>query len=179
MPLTPLHYPVAYLIHRWKRELSLPALIVGSMMPDLEVPLTYLMTGGIHRRLVLHSLLGAATLGTLLSVLLTIFLYPAVVSLLFGLDREMVEERCRFSGKLVASCFAGCVSHVFIDSLHHEHNPLLYPFTNESFDAFVLLNDWNYASVIVQSVFLALSVFILILEARRGTGGFWKRVLVG
>jgi len=180
MPLTPLHYCIAYFANKRKRELSLPALIVSSMIPDVETPFTYLMTGGLYRRLVLHSLLGASTLGVLLSILLTIFLYPALVSPLFRLDRKMLEARCRFSSnKLVASCFVGCVTHVFLDSLHHEFNPLLYPFLNESFDAFVLLNNWIYATIIVQSTFVALFILILIREIRKGTEDFWKQMLVG
>jgi len=179
MPLTPLHYPLAYLINRWKRELSLPALVVSSMIPDVESPFIYLITGGLHRRVILHSLFGAATLGTFSSTLLTIFLYPSIVSLLFGLNRKMVKERCRFSGKLVGSCLVGCMSHAFVDSLHHEYNPLLYPFISESFDAFVLLNDWTHATLIVQLVFLTLSILILTQEIRKGAEGFWKRMLVG
>jgi len=179
MPLPPLHYCVAYFANKRKGELSLPALIVSSMIPDVENPFTYLMTGGLHRRLILHSLLGASILGVLLSILLTVFLYPAVVSPLLGFDRKMVEERCRFSSKLVASCFIGCVAHVFLDSLHHEFNPLLYPFLNESFDAFVLLNHWIHATIIVQSMFAALFIFILIREIRKGTEDFWRRTLVG
>ncbi|KPV65545.1 MAG: hypothetical protein AOA65_0053 [Candidatus Bathyarchaeota archaeon BA1] len=178
MPLTPLHYAVAYLVHRWRRELSLPALIVSSMMPDADIVLTYFGTGGLQRRLLLHSLLAASTLGVLLSILLTIFLYPAVISPLFKLDRKMVEERCRFSSKLIVSCFIGCATHVFLDSLHHEFNPLLYPFLNESFDAFVLLNNWVYATTIIQSTFLTLSILILIREIGKGTENFWKRMLI-
>lgn len=179
MPLTPLHAVFAYLANKGIRKLSLPALIVGSMLPDLEIPFIYLMTGGLYGRLFLHSLLGVATLGTFLSVLLTIFLYPPVVSLVFGLDREKVEERCRFSSVLLISCLLGCLSHVLIDSLHHEFNPLLYPFVNESFDSFVLLNNWQLASFIVQFVLLVILLLVLFWEVGKGTKGFWKRVLVG
>lgn len=179
MPLNPLHYCVAYLINRWKRELSLPALVVSSMLPDLEKPFVFVMTGGVHRRLVLHSLLGAITLGTFLSVLLTVFLYPTIVSFLFKIDKGVLLEKCRFSGMLVLTSLFGCVSHVFLDSLHHEFNPLFYPFLNESFDMLVLLGDWTYATIIVQSVFLTLFILILVREIRRGAEGFWKRALVG
>lgn len=179
MPLTPLHCTIAYLINRWKPQLSLPALLVSTMVPDLEIPVIYLMTEGLQDRLVLHSLLGAATLGTFLSVLLTVFLYPPVISFFFKLDRERVEEKCRFSGTLVILCFVGILSHVFIDSLHHEFNPVLYPFVKESFDAFILTNDWTSASVIVTSVLLALLIFFFVDQIRKGTKDFWMRMLVG
>ena len=179
MPATPLHCNIAYLINRWKPQLSLPALLVSTMVPDLEIPFTYLLTGGLQHRLVLHSVLGAATLGTFLSVLSTIFLYPPVVSLFFKFNKEQVEEKCRFSGTLVVLCFVGILSHVFIDSLHHEFNPVFYPFAKESFDALILTNDWAFATVIVTSVLLALLIFFFVDEIRKGTKDFWMRMLVG
>lgn len=179
MPPTPLHCGVAYLINRGRRQLSLPALLVSSMVPDLEIPIIFLVTGGLQDRLVLHSLLGAATLGTFLSILLTVFLYPPVVSFFFKLDRERIEERCRFSGILVVSCIVGCLLHVFLDLMTHEFNPILYPFVNESFDALVLMNDWTSATLIVSSVLLALLFFFFVDEIKKGTKDFWMRMLVG
>ena len=77
MPPTPLHYVVAYALHKFsKGRLSLPPLIVGSIMPDLEqLPLYIFMRGYGERRLILHSIIGAASIGTLLSLLLTIYIY--------------------------------------------------------------------------------------------------------
>ncbi len=179
MTATPLHCSIAYLINRWKPQLSLPALLVSTMVPDLEIPFIYLMTGGLQHRIVLHSLLGAATLGTFLSVLLTVFLYPTVISFFFKLEKERVEEKCRFSGTLVVLCFVGILSHVLIDSLHHEFNPVLYPLVKESFDALVLTNDWTFATVIVTSVLLALLIFFVVDEIRNGTKDFWMQMFVG
>ncbi len=179
MPATPLHCSIAYLLNRWKPQLSLPVLLVSTMVPDLEIPFTYLMTGGLQHRLVLHSFLGAATLGTFISVLLTVFLYPSVVSFFFKLNKEKVREKCSFSGTLVVLSFVGVLSHVFIDSLHHEFNPLLYPFVKESFDAFILMGDWTSATAIVTSVLLALLIFFFVNELRKGTKDFWMRMLVG
>jgi len=179
MPATPLHCSVAYLITRWKPQLSLPALLVSSMVPDLEIPVIFLVTGGLQDRLVLHSLLGAATLGTFLSVLLTIFLYPHAVSFFFKLDRERIEERCRFSNVLVASCIVGGVLHVIVDSTNHEFNPVLYPFVKDSFDVLRLTNDLAASTFIVESVLLGLLIFFFVYEIRKGTRGFWMRMLVG
>jgi len=178
MPLTPFHCSVAYVINRWKPQLSLPALLVSSMAPDLEIPVLLFMTDGAQDRLVLHSLFGAATLGTFLSVLLTVFLYPPIVSLFFKLDKKRIEERCRFSGALVISCVFGGLLHVLLDSMTHEFNPVLYPFVNESFDAFRLTNDWASATPIVGYVLLALLVFFFVDEIRKGTKNFWMRMLV-
>jgi len=179
MPVTPLHCSIAYLINRWKPQMSLPALLVSTMVPDLETPFTYLMTGGLHHRLILHSFLGAATLGTFLSVSLTVFLYPPVISFFFKLDRKKIEEKCRLSGTLIVLCSFGVLSHVFIDSMHHDFNPVLYPFISDSFDAFILMNDWTFATFIVTSMFLALLIFFFVSEIRKGTKDFWMRMLVG
>ncbi len=178
MPATPLHCSIAYLIKRWKWQLSLPALLVSTMVPDLEIPFTYLITRGLQHRLVLHGMLGAATMGTFLSVLLTVFLYPSLVSLFFGLDKEKVERKCWFSWNLVALCFVGNLSHVFVDSLHHEFNPILYPFVKKSFGALVLMGDWVFATIIVTSV-LVLLLFFFVYQFTKGTEDFWMRMLVG
>ena len=148
-------------------------------MPDLEIPFTYLITGGLQHRLILHSFLGATTLGTFLSALITVFVYPSIVSFFFKLDKKKVKEKRRFSGTLIALCFVGILSHIFIDSLHHEFNPLLYPFIKESLDALILMGDWTTATVIVTSVLLALLIFFFAVELRKGTKNFWMRMLVG
>ena len=177
MPLTPLHYVVAYFVGKWKRSLSLPGLIVGSVLPDLDV-LVYLFIDNLHGRGILQSLFGVATIGTILSVLFTVYLYPTLVSGIFRIDKRMVEERCRFSKGLVLACFVGNILHVLVDSLHHEYNPTLYPFINESFNALVLFGNWQLASMIVQLVLFVLFITIFIWEALKETKGFWKRVLV-
>jgi len=179
MPATPLHCGVAYLINRWKPKLSLPALLVSSMVPDLEIPVLFLVTGGFRDRLVLHSLLGAAALGTFLSVLLIVFLYPPAVSFFFNLERKRVEERCRFSSALVASCIVGGVLHVIVDSMNHEFNPVLYPFAKGSFDVLRLTNDLAASTLIVESVLFGLLILFFVDGIRKGTRDFWMRILVG
>ena len=178
MPYTPIHWSIAYLARAIKPSLSLPALIVSTAVPDLEIPFIYITTGGQFGRLVLHSLLGATTFATLLSVFLTVYAYSPIVSHLFKLDTKIVREKCRFSWTLVAVCLLGSLSHVLMDALHHEHNPLLFPFTYTSFDALVLMNDWTLASVVVPLSFFALLVFFVVKEVRHGTEGIWDRLLV-
>jgi len=177
MPLTPLHYVVAYFVGKWKRSLSFPGLIVGSALPDLDF-LINLFIYNPQGRGILQSLFGVATVGTVLSVLFSVYVYPALVSGVFRIDKRMVGERCRFSKGLVLACFVGNVFHVLVDSLHHEYNPTLYPFVGGSFDVFVLFGNWQLASMIVQSVFLLLFVAIFVWEAWKGVEGFWRRILV-
>ncbi len=178
MPLTPIHCSIAYLSRTIRPQLSLPALLVSAMAPDLEIPFIYFITSGQYSRLVLHSLLGAVTLGTALSVLLTVFAYSPIVSHILKLDLKTVKDRCRFSSSLVAVCLVGSLSHVFIDSLHHEYNPLLFPLTYNSFDALVFMNDWTLASTIIPMTFLSLLVLFVAIEIRKGPKGIWERLLV-
>ena len=180
MPVTPLHYGAAYIISKVKIGLVLPALVVGSMLPDLE-PFASIATGGslTPPRGLMHSLLGAITFDAFLTALVTMFLYPLLVSWIFKLEKKDVAEKCRFSCMLILSALIGTFFHVLIDSLSHEYNPLLYPFTSESFDAFVLFGNWLLAGIIVQSVLLVALLIIFVYEFRKGTQGFWKRVLAG
>jgi len=177
MPLTILHYGVAYLIGKWKQSVSFPGLIVSSMMSDVE-RLIYLFTDNPSGRGLLHSLFGVATLGTAISFLFTIYAYPAAISVIFKVEKKKTTEKCRFSKGLFAACLSGGVLHVLVDSLHHEFNPTLYPFMNDSFDAFVLFSNWQLATIIVYSVFSMLFFTIFVWEAVKGTEGFWNRVLV-
>jgi len=179
MPWTPLHYVAAYVIKKAKGGFVLPALILGSVIPDVESLVGYLTSGrSLPPRGFLHSLLGAVTLDTFLAVLLTIMLYPLFVSWIFKLEKNIVAEKCRFSSMLVLSALLGCVLHVLLDATSHEFNPLFYPFVTESFDVLVLMNDWRLASAIVQTTLLVLLLLILVREYTRGSKGFWKRLLV-
>ena len=158
----------------------LPALVVSSMIPDVELFIS-IITGGrlVPMRGLMHSLLGAVTLDISVAVLVTVFLYPLLVSEIFKLEKKNVAEKCRFSGMLVLSALLGSLSHVLIDSTHHEYNPLLHPFVNGSFDALVIMNNWFLASAIVHVVLLGLLLAILVKEIRKSTEGLWKRLLVG
>lgn len=178
MPVTPLHYCAAYIINKAKVGLILPALIVGSFIPDIEPFISLAISGLVPPRGFLHSLLGAVTLDTFLAVLVTTLLYPVMVSWIFKLEKNSVAEKCRFSGMLMLSALFGCVSHVLIDATSHEYNPLLLPFVTESFNALVLMNDWLLASAIVQIALLALLLLIVFQEFKRGSKEFWRRLLV-
>ena len=129
LPLTPFHYPVAYVLHKLNRKLSLPGLIVGSMFPDLEVPIIVLLfENQVPYRLLLHSLLGVLTIGTFLSTVLTVVLYPKFVCHFFAIDQLKAREKCRLTSILVFSCFLGNLSHILVDVINHPYNPIFWPF---------------------------------------------------
>lgn len=130
LPLTPFHYPLAYVIYKLDEKLILPPLVVGSMFPDLEVPAIVLLFGNrIPHHLLFHSLLGAATIGTTFSVAFTIYIYPSLVSGLFGIDKCKVKSKCRLSSALVFSALLGNMSHVLLDVVNHINTPIFWPFT--------------------------------------------------
>jgi membrane-bound metal-dependent hydrolase YbcI (DUF457 family) len=133
MPLTPLHYPVAYAFHRLVPFWSLPGFIVGAMVPDLEIPVivgVFGMNVLPNNRLVLHSLVGAVTVGTVLSLLLVILVFRPLVARLAPHLGPRVAVTCRLSRRLVAACGLGALSHVVLDVATHRYNPLWWPFSS-------------------------------------------------
>ncbi len=130
MPATPFHYPFAFLISKIDRRLSLPALVVGSVMPDIEVPLMRIFFSDLPDHLFLHSLIGAVTVGTILAVIVTWILYAPIISTLFGVDRERLNEVCGMSKILVVSCLIGVLSHLLLDYPMHWFNPILWPWVD-------------------------------------------------
>ena len=59
MPSTLLHYSVAYALHRGEKRFPLPALAVGSVIPDIEVPFSAVFFSGIlPDHFILHSFVG-------------------------------------------------------------------------------------------------------------------------
>jgi membrane-bound metal-dependent hydrolase YbcI (DUF457 family) len=132
-PLTPFHYPIAYVLSRSNKKLSLPALAVGSMLPDIEIPLMFLVfRHEYHHSLILHSFIGAAIFGTLLTMLITNFAYPPLISALFGVDRKKVKMRCSISRYFLLSCFLGVQSHVLLDLVNHVYRPIFWPFSSST-----------------------------------------------
>jgi membrane-bound metal-dependent hydrolase YbcI (DUF457 family) len=177
LPVTPFHYPLASLISRLdgRLSLSLPGLIVGSMVPDLEIPFVFLFSG--QDRLVLHSLIGGLTLGTFVSVVLTVLVYPRLTSAVFPIDGVRVKEKCRLSFGVGFSCFVGCLSHVLLDVVNHPFSPVFWPFLSAGqtpSPIVPLLGGEFVASVVVSGVMVA--VFVVLFYNKRVD--FWNHLLV-
>lgn len=129
MPITPLHYPVAWGLSKLDKRLNLPGLIVGSFIPDIEVPILIIFFHGVlPDHFILHSLIGAVTIGVFISTFVTVLLYPILVSMFFGVDRVKLNEVCRLTPVLVLSCMLGNLFHLLLDLLMHPFNPILWPF---------------------------------------------------
>ncbi len=176
--MTPFHYPLAYVISKFDGRLSLPGLVVGSMLPDLEIPFMVLLFGMPSDRLVLHSLLGAVTIGTLLSMLLTVLVYPRLTSAVFPVSKLTVEEKCRFSWSLACSCLLGGVSHVLLDITNHAYNPVFWPFLGlyETPSPIVpILGGAEMASLLIYTLMIVLFVGLFIGKREH----FWDKLLIG
>ena len=66
MPANFLHPVFAYLVNRWKPSFSLPGLLVGSIIPDVEVIPVYYLTNGEIDRLFFHRIVPKVTAPTIL-----------------------------------------------------------------------------------------------------------------
>lgn len=183
MPITPLHYPFAFLISKVNRRLSLPGLVVGSVIPDIEVPIMWTFFPDLLDHLFLHSLVGALTVGTLLAVVVTRFLYPPIVSILFRVDRERMKQVSQITPLMIVSCLIGVVSHLILDFPMHWYNPILWPWVNpiEIIGPLVLFfmssydmwTSYSIASSITHVAMLALWSAILVLLYSKGN--LWNR----
>lgn len=169
MPLTPLHYPIAYFFHKLSGNFSLPGLIVGSMIPDLEIPFIVLIFGiDGPNRLVLHSLLGSATLGTILATIITTKFYPFLVCYFIRVDKRKVESKCKLSLALVLSVFLGAISHMLLDFTNHLYNPILWPFLEAEMTVspiFELLGE-QFAYLWIQVIMGILLLVIIYIERK-------------
>jgi membrane-bound metal-dependent hydrolase YbcI (DUF457 family) len=179
LPVTPFHYPLAYIAHKLGKNLSLPGLVVGSMLPDLEIPVMLLLFGPeVPNRMVLHSLLGAATVGTLVATAITAWIYPSVTSRVFLINKREVKQRCTLTASLVLSCLIGVLSHVLLDVTNHDYNPVFWPFLtlNETASPITPLFGGALPASIVIHSFMALLFAAFFLQKREN---FWEHVLVG
>ena len=186
MPFTPMHYPVGYGLSRVDRRLSFPGLIVGSVIPDVEVLVLRFFFPNLLDHLVLHSLVGVLTLGTLIAVFVTRFLYPPIISGLFGIDREQLDDACKITPSLVFSCMIGALFHILLDSPMHWYNPVFWPWVDPldivgplvllfAFEGDIQLG-YLRANVFLNVIMIVL--WLIILIRNRGEK-LWERIWLG
>lgn len=174
MPFTPFHYPVAYLLYRLNKKLSLPGLAIGSMFPDLEIP--FIVIFAHADRLVLHSLLGGAIVGTILSVIITTSIYPLLISKLFKINFTKVKTKCSLSFQLVISCLLGNLSHVLLDFINHPYNPIFWPVQSYTFSPICQALGGMERATIISQIVLGLIFIASIVSQRKN---IWEKILIG
>ncbi len=185
-----MHYPVAWGLSKLDKRLSLPGLIVGSFLPDIEVPfLLIFFSGLLPDHLILHSLIGAVTVGTIISIFVTVYLYPILTSWLFHLDKEKIKEVCRFSPSLALSCMLGNLFHIFLDIPMHPFNPVLWPFVDPYSIVGILVlvfstegdiaRGFLHARILVNILMITIMGLLLTIIIVKNRKNLWERILVG
>jgi hypothetical protein len=137
-------------------------LSIGAIIPDIEVPILYLLTGETwEARSTMHSIIGSVTIDILLALVLVIFVVP---SLLRYCNKKLKNKKLFFfakidlrkhktnNGILISSILIGTLSHIFIDTLHHYYNPLTFPFQKYYNFNLILFNNLDWANIILQGV---------------------------
>ncbi|MFW9958615.1 MAG: DUF4184 family protein [Candidatus Odinarchaeota archaeon] len=183
MPVTPLHYPFAFLVSKLDRHLLLPGLIVGSVIPDIEVPFMWMFFANLSDHLLLHSLVGALTIGTILAMVVTRFLYSPIISFIFKIERDDLNQVCKITPWLGISCILGVMSHLLLDYPMHWYNPILWPWLNpyDIVGPLVLLfmptaDIWT--AYLIASAIMHIAMIIIwysIIRIIRSKGNSWYR----
>ncbi len=185
MPFTPFHYPAGYILSKTNKRLSLPGLVVGSVIPDIEVPILRIFFPGVWDHLLFHSLLGVFTVCTLLAVVVTRFIYPPIISLIFGVDRGELDDVCRVTPSLIVSCMLGALFHVLVDIPMHPFNPTLWPWVspNEIVGPLVIILGggsvfWGFtrAHILLSVIMGVLGIVILIVNINKN---LWEEIWLG
>ncbi len=181
-----MHYPIAWGLSKLDKRLNLPGLIVGSFIPDIEVPILIIFFNGVlPDHFILHSLIGALTIGTIISTLVTVMLYPILTSWFFRLDKVKIKELCRLTPILVLSCMLGNVFHILLDIPMHPFNPVLWPFVDPysivGILVLVFAVDGNIslgfliANILINAI-MGLFTLAILIKSRRN---LWEQTLIG
>lgn len=181
-----MHYPIAWGLSKLNNRLNLPGLIVGSFIPDIEVPtLFFFFNLGIDNHFILHSLIGALTIGTLISILATVYLYPILAFLIFRVDKVKVKEVCKLTPVLVLSCMLGNVFHILLDLLMHPYSLILWPFVDPYSIVGILVLGFAIDGNI-QLGFLIANILtnlimgtFMIAIAIKSRKNLWEQILIG
>ena len=130
MPFTPIHLGFAVFIYSIFIFMDPIALILGTILIDLE-PIVHLLfnVGQLHGKF--HSFLGVIVLTVPISVI------SWACHKLFKLDRFINKFNWTFS---VLSSFLGLISHIFFDTIIYPEMMLLYPFSK---DTSILYGLWS------------------------------------
>lgn len=112
-------------------------LSVGAVIPDLFMPFViFLPAYEKVARIITHSLIGAITFDLILALLASLFIVPKIIR--FFKERSSDTRVYKFAGidvlgqrerpsVMIYSILIGTVSHVLLDILYHENNPVFYP----------------------------------------------------
>ena len=159
---------------------------MGSFIPDIEVPILIVFFNGVlPDHFILHSLIGALTIGTVISTMVTVMFYPFLTSLFFRIDIDKTKEICRLSPALLLSCMLGNIFHILLDVPMHPFNPVLWPFVDPysivGFLVIVFAIDGSFSlgfliANILNNVITGLLMLAITIKSRRN---LWEQILIG
>jgi len=168
MPLTPLHLAPAWAVFLTsRRKWSFAGLSVGSVIPDVEIPI--LFATGIDTQTghgVMHSLLGALTIDVLVALFAIYLLYPTLAGWCEGrfgtrwvhFGGVDVGDIDRFH-RVVTGVYVGVILHITLDFLTHAQMPYLWPYAGPvTTFSFALDLGWM---TLVNSILLVGLLFLL------------------
>ena len=184
MTLTPLHVAFVWVLKRRFRKLHFAALTVGAVIPDVEPLMAWIFGWSMFcgwdfpcshapDRLVLHSIVGAITI----DVVLTIIFVKIIGKL--GIERLGIFgfSNVKTNTAFFVSAAIGCLSHVFVDWLHHPANPVFWPFLIDgSYYIDGLLLSFMAvlpASIIVATIAAAITVAVIARTLYKSGYSFW------
>jgi len=162
MPFTPYHLGPGVLLgvgaRRW---IHIPAIVVGSVIVDLEpfAVLVFNLNKSLHG--FFHTLLG----GGILALALTIIIYVVRKPISRLMTRLKLEQKQGF-WFILASAMLGMTSHIVIDSIFHPNIYLFYPFTYSPFHGLVSRGIILAFCTISLLIALVLYAVRIIIEAR-------------
>jgi membrane-bound metal-dependent hydrolase YbcI (DUF457 family) len=119
-------------------------------------------------RLVLHSLFGSATIGTVIAIIITIRIFPSLITYFLGVDKVKVKPKCSLSFSLVLSVLIGNISHVLLDVTNHPYNPIFWPFLENAYltsPVFFALGE-QLRHLWIQVIMGVLLITIIIIERK-------------
>ena len=159
---------------------------MGSFIPDIEVPILIVFFNGVlPDHFILHSLIGALTIGTIISTMVTVMFYPFLTSLFFRIDIDKTKEICRLSPALLLSCMLGNIFHILLDLPMHPFNPVLWPFVDSysivGFLVIVFAIDGSFSlgfliANILNNVITGLLMLAITIKSRKN---LWEQILIG
>ena len=162
MPFTPLHAGFAYLLYKLLRgKANLLAIIISSMIIDIECPIVYVLSGSSYTHSIMHSITLGVCTGTLLTTLTVIIV--SKVNFLRSLLEVFILIKDSSLDIVVASSVAGAASHLLLDIFTHFYGLLfLWPVVCMSITA------TTYETCIAVNVFSAILTLWLIIDILRG-----------
>ena len=83
---------------------------------------------------------------------------------------KLITSKSRFSVILFISCLLGNISHVLLDVLTHQYNPIFWPFQTTTMSPIYT----NQSSLVIHMFFVVFSLILFIIHRQN----LWKELLV-